>query len=89
MVPSEWPTWFSWDVRLTEHLLERMPLRGFTEFDIRTMLSHPRTLMPLPNGRWAVQARLRGKEWRVIVEPDPIERELVVITAYRFGREAR
>lgn len=32
--------------------------------------------------RWVILTRLRMQRWEVIVEPDPIERLLVVITAY-------
>ena len=34
-------------------------------------------------GRFAIECQLRELPWQVIVEPDPEENLLVVITAYR------
>lgn len=33
-------------------------------------------------GRWVVETRHRGQTWEVIVEPDPDDELLVVVTAY-------
>jgi len=36
-------------------------------------------------GRWRVHGLHRGRPWRVIVEPDPIDQVLVVVTAFPTG----
>jgi hypothetical protein len=33
-------------------------------------------------GRWVIETRHDGKPWEIIVEPDPVDRVVVVITAY-------
>ena len=35
-------------------------------------------------GRFVIETEFRRRSWAVIVEPDSIERLLVVITAYRI-----
>lgn len=35
-----------------------------------------------PNGRYRIQTRLEGRAWVVIVEPEPVERKILVITAH-------
>jgi hypothetical protein len=37
------------------------------------------------DGRFVAECPLRGRRWHVIIEPDPEERLLVVVTAYRVG----
>ena len=37
-------------------------------------------------GRFVIETRLRGQLWEVIVEPDPAEEPLVVITAYKVDK---
>lgn len=34
------------------------------------------------SGRWVVETSHEGRSWEVVVEPDPVDRLLVVITAY-------
>jgi hypothetical protein len=57
--------------------------RRFTEIDLRDMLesatTYHRDVVP---GRWVIGTRHRRRRWKVIVEPDPHEAILVVITAY-------
>jgi hypothetical protein len=33
-------------------------------------------------GRWIIDARLRGRQWEVVVEPDEVDEMLVAVTAY-------
>ena len=33
-------------------------------------------------GRWLIHTRHAGRAWRVVVEPDPDEKTLVIVTAY-------
>lgn len=35
-----------------------------------------------PPNRWALETRLRGRSWEIIVEPDPDAHRVVIITAY-------
>ena len=32
------PEWWDWDLEMSEHVLDRMEDRGFTETDVRSML---------------------------------------------------
>ena len=61
--------------------------REFTEVDFRRMLedatSFRRDLVP---GRWVIVTRHRRRHWEVIVEPDAIAKQLVVITAYALDQ---
>ena len=47
------------------------------------MLEGARTYRPdvVPD-RWVIDARHAGERWEVIVQPDPAEEQLVVVTAY-------
>ena len=57
--------------------------RRFTEIDLRATLSRAAGLQrDAVFGRWLVETRHRGRRWSVIVEPDPVLRVLVVVTAY-------
>jgi len=57
--------------------------RGFNEVELRAMLhdavGYRRDVVA---GRWIIDARLRGRSWEVIVEPDDAEQLLVAVTAY-------
>jgi hypothetical protein len=79
----DWPEWWDWPLEFTPHLYRRMRDRGFDEIDLRTMLQAAKTLTPNhEEGRWAVYANHVGRDWEIVVEPDPVEERLVVITAY-------
>ena len=57
--------------------------RGFTEVDLRAMLHTATSWRPdHVTGRYLIATRLRARPWSVIVEPDPDEKLLVVITAF-------
>jgi hypothetical protein len=57
--------------------------RQFNEVDIRTMLerarSHRRNIV---EGRWVIETYHEEHPWEVIVEPDVMRKQLVIITAY-------
>jgi hypothetical protein len=80
---QEWPQWWHFEVVLSPHVMERMLERGFSEADLRTMLedaiSHRASVMP---GRFCVQTTWQAHPWEVVVEPDGLERLLIVVTAY-------
>ena len=79
----EWPDWWTWELELSSHVQRRMEDRDFTEVELRRMLEKPRSFRPDPlEGRWVIEARWLGRRWEIIVEPDPEELYLVVVTAY-------
>ena len=79
----QWPDWWSWELRLSAHLLRRMVDRDFTETDLRLMMADARDYhWDVAPGRWIIHGRLAGRSWEVIVEPLPEERVLFVVTAY-------
>jgi len=60
-----------------------MEERDFTEVDLREMLEAADTYRPdLLEGRWVVESRRSKQRGEIIVEPDPEEMYLVVVTAY-------
>lgn len=68
---------------MTFHVHRRMEDRGFNEVDLRTMLEIPVAILPqIPGARWQVYSRFRGQFWKIVVEPDPGARIVLVITAY-------
>jgi hypothetical protein len=83
-VPSqEWPAWWDWEIELTPHVEKRMVDRGFTELELRAMLERANRFRQEPFcDRFIIETRHRGERWEVIVEPDPREPSLVVVTAY-------
>jgi hypothetical protein len=65
---------------------KRMEDREFTEVDLRAMLEQAEGHhLDVVEGRWVIETRHRRHRWHVIVEPDPVERLLVVVTAYPVG----
>jgi hypothetical protein len=82
-----WPPWWEWELELTPHLLKRMVDRRFTELELRAMLEGAEGYRTdVVEGRFVIDARHRRKRWEVIVEPDPVVKRLVVVTAYPLGR---
>ena len=78
-----WPTWWDWELELSAHVLKRMVDRSFSEVELRSMME--RAMMIREDyevGRWVVETSHRSRPWEVVVEPDPDEEILVVITAY-------
>lgn len=84
----EWPSWWSWDLELSPHLLKRMVDRQFSEVDLRSMLEHASVLRDdVVDGRYIVEAWHEKEPREVIVEPDAEARMLVVVTAYPWSKE--
>lgn len=84
---GHWPPWWHWELELSAHVLKRMVDRGFSEVDLRSMMSAAVDLREDSEpGRWVVEVSFGSRTWQVIVEPDPIDRLLVVVTAYPLGR---
>ena len=83
MKRRRWPEWWKWELEFTPHLLKRMEDRQFNEVDIRTMLEHARShCRNIVEGRWVIETYHEEHPWEVIVEPDVIQKQLVLITAY-------
>jgi len=77
------PEWWGWELAFTGHVERRMEQREFTEVDVRSMLQRARSTSPsVVQGRFMIETTHRGQPWVVIVEPDPADRLLVVVTAY-------
>ncbi len=80
---TNWPAWWSWEIELSPHLLKRMVDRRFSEVDLRSMMTSATDLREDEDpGRWVVETSRESRPWEVIVEPDPANELLVVITAY-------
>ena len=80
---SNWPDWWSWEIRLSDHVLLRMGQRDFSEADLRAMLDDASGVLPDADpGRWLVLTQFRGVAWNVVLEPDRAEAIIVVITAF-------
>jgi hypothetical protein len=63
--------------------MKRMVDRGFSEVDLRSMISSAMNLREDHEpGRWVVETSQEARPWEVIVEPDSADQLLVVITAY-------
>ena len=81
------PPWWEWDLELTPHLLKRMVDRRFTEVELREMLETAVGYRAdIVEGRYVINSRHRRKRWEIIVEPDAVAKQLVVVTAYPSGR---
>ena len=78
-----WPEWWGWELDISDHTHENMPVRGFTELDLRRMMERATNFRPdILEGRWRIETRFQGKPWEVIVEPAMDKQLLVVVTAY-------
>lgn len=82
-----WPEWWDWELAFPGYLELRMEQRGFSEPDLRSMLQQARGYSPsVVEGRFMIETRHRDRPWIVIVEPDPDQRRLVIVTAYEVTR---
>ncbi len=80
---TDWPAWWEWELEFSSHVLKRMVDRGFSEIDLRGMMSAAMDLREDHEpGRWVVETSHESRSWEVIVEPDTADQLLVVITAY-------
>ncbi len=78
-----WTEWWEWELEITDHTYDYMPVREFTEFDLRRMIELATDFHPdIEEGRWRIETQFNGKPWEVIVEPTPEKKLLVVVTAY-------
>lgn len=78
-----WPSWWDWELELSPHLLKRMVDRGFSEVELRGMMSSALKVRAADEpGRWVVETSRASRPWEVIVELDLADELLVVITAY-------
>ena len=77
------PSWWEWELGFTAHVEGRMAERGFSEIELRTMLDNASELIPARHsGRWIIYTRHTGQPWRVVVEPDPEDKILMIVTAF-------
>jgi len=82
-----WPECWDWEVAFTGHVQGRMEERGVTEVEVRSMLQRASGYSPsVVENRFMIETMHRGRPWIVIVEPDPDERLLVIVTAYESRR---
>jgi hypothetical protein len=80
---TNWPDWWSWKIEILPHVYDRMLDRDFSETDLRLMLEDVVNIQKNHEpGRWVVTTRFRNAQWRIIVEPDPEDRILIVVTVY-------
>lgn len=80
---KQWPEWWNWELELSPHLLKRMVERDFTEVELRKMLKTASDFRAdYLEGRWVFMTRHNKKRWEVVVEPDPDDKLLVVVTAF-------
>lgn len=57
--------------------------RGFNEVDLRQMIEEAISYRKSAAvGRFVIQSRYNGDNWEVVVEPDFLATQLLVITAY-------
>ena len=64
-----------------------MELRAFIEIELRGMMEIVSGLHPEADDRWAIESRWHGQNWEIIVEPDLVTEQLVVITAYPVDKD--
>lgn len=83
MTDEGWPDWWDWELELSPHVLKRMIDRDFNESDLRLMMSMATGFRnDHEPERWVIETSHLSGRWEVIVEPDPVDQLLVVITAY-------
>lgn len=81
-----WPEWWDWELAFTGHGELRMEQREVTEVEVRSMLQRASGFSPsVVQGRFMIETTHRGRPWIVIVEPDPDDRVLVIVTAYEYS----
>ncbi len=82
-----WPEWWHWELVFTGHVQRRMEERRLTEVDVRSVLQRARGYTPsVVENRFVIETTDRGRPWVVVVEPDPDERLLVIVTVYESRR---
>lgn len=82
-----WPEWWDWELAFTGHVQRRMEERGVSEVEVHSMLQRASGYSPsVVENRFMIETTHRGRPWIVIVEPDPDERLLVIVTVYESRR---
>jgi hypothetical protein len=80
------PEWWNWELSFTSHAELRMEQRGVTEVEVRAMLERATSFEPnVVEGRFMIHGRHAQRLWIVIVEPDPDEKSLIVVTVYEVS----
>ena len=81
---SDWPPWWAWELKMTDHIYESMEKRSFTEVELRRMMEYATGYRPDRDvdTRWVIETQFRGTDWVVIVEPQADRDLLDVITAF-------
>ncbi len=79
--------WLGWELELTPHAADRAADRGFSMPALRAMLRGIVLIRrgATPGRRTATCTR-GSRPWRLVLEPDPLRRVLVVVTAYPLRR---
>jgi hypothetical protein len=84
---TDWPVWWQWELQFSPHALRRMLDRTFSETDLRLMMEDAVGYRPDEEpGRFVVETAHDEKPWEIILEPDPADRLLVVVTAYAVSK---
>jgi hypothetical protein len=79
------PDWWEWELGFEDHVRERMEERGVSELELRAALERAGRLSPARRaGRWLARVHFRRRAWVIVLEPDPTEQIVYVITVY-FG----
>ena len=79
----DWPPWWKWELIFTGYAAGRMEERLCREVDVRRMMEYALDCdRSKREGRWVIETRLRRAPWKVIVEPDADEKNVVVVTVY-------
>jgi hypothetical protein len=79
-------SWLCWDLDISPHAMRRMPIRGFSETDLRGMLEDPDHVEPdACPGRFVAHCRWHGQQWNIILEPDKDAGVIIVVTAFSPG----
>ncbi len=83
----ERPEWWEWELDFVSHAEDRMEDRGFSELEVRAMLSDATAIGPSRRARrWLISSRLHGAPWTVVVEPNIHDQVIYVITAFPRNR---
>lgn len=78
------PDWWDFDLELSPHVEDRMIDRDFSEADLRLMIEVANRMRSGGSaGRWVLETVHLAAAWEVVVEPDELDRVIVVITAYK------
>ena len=86
----QWPPWWDWELDFRPHVEERMVDRHFAEVELRRMMEKATEYRRGPKqGRWILSTKNQGRRWEVIVEPNPADELLEVITAYAVKKRRR